>query len=79
MLDAVEYKALTDRIVDVVGEHSLNYVVICEIPKDDELHTVCLWHGGMNTALGMVERGKMRLMEKTRRHDFPPEDSGGTA
>lgn len=71
-LSAEEYQALTARIVDVIGEHCSAYVLIAEVPKDDETHTVVIWHGGLNHALGMLDRGKMRVKEMAKRHDFPP-------
>lgn len=74
MLNPEEYEALTARIIDVVGEHTQNWVVIAEVPKDDMVHTICLWHGPINTAMGIVRRGQLRMEETARRHDFgePP-------
>lgn len=73
MLTPEQHKLITDKIVEVVGEHSLNYVVVVEIPdaKDDgQLYTSVIWHGGVNTALGLIERAKMRMLEICRLHDF---------
>jgi hypothetical protein len=75
MLSPEEYKVIADKIVTVVGEHTENWIVIAEVPKDDgdggtEIHTFTIWHGGINTCMGMCDRGKMRMQETARRHDF---------
>lgn len=50
--------AVLDRVRDVLGEHATAYVVILELPGDEEGETnLChTWDGGFTVATGLVRR-----------------------
>lgn len=70
-------KALLAAVREIFGEHAHAFILMAEVPYDDESDdtaTISCWSGGANTCLGLAMRMRRRIEQAMEGADEDDDD-----